>query len=561
MPARLPSLRRRIPAVPAEPTDPELLPVVPDLVAPPPLRMPRAAVRWIVPAVLLGGGAATAMAWWLLSGLPRLPKVAEEATARQGAIQTSLALAAGIGAAVTLMLAFRRQRHQEHAAHVTTYLAERNARLAEQVAEHNRQDAIERRVTELYTKAVEQLGHTGAAVRLGGLYSLERLAQGNSEHRQTIVNVICAYLRMPYVPPGVTTPGTAPPGPWAAPTGDGQGEQQVRLTAQRILAEHLRDDRSSRRHETAVVGSRFWEGMRIDLTGATLIDLDLAHCHLNDARFDEVTFQGDAGFNGAVFHGDAGFRGATCTGSADFAEATFQGKVRLSEGTFGETRFTRATFHETADLRETRFTGDAVFTEVTFHGGADFRRSAFAEDAGFTEAAFHRETRFDRVAFAGDVRFTKAVFHGVTWFTWAAFHGDRGAWLNDVTFHGGVDFREVVFTGDVWFDRTVFHGVVGFIKAVFHQAAGFGEVGFGLSVGFEDAVFAGFAVFDRTIFHGRAAFTRVTLTEDTRFDDVQVMQSGGHYVWPTGWTVVPRSDGSGTLRRDDAESSDEDPSV
>src|SRR5262249_33582048 len=53
---------------------------------------------------------------------------------------------------------------------------------------------------ELYTKAVEQLGSDKAPVRLGGLYALERLAQDNSAHRQTIVNVICAYLRMPFSP-------------------------------------------------------------------------------------------------------------------------------------------------------------------------------------------------------------------------------------------------------------------------------------------------------------------------------------------------------------------------
>ena len=51
---------------------------------------------------------------------------------------------------------------------------------------------------ELYAKAVEQLGHEKAPVRLGALYSLERLAQDKPERRQTIVNVICAYLRMPF---------------------------------------------------------------------------------------------------------------------------------------------------------------------------------------------------------------------------------------------------------------------------------------------------------------------------------------------------------------------------
>ncbi|MEV4075213.1 hypothetical protein [Nonomuraea fuscirosea] len=39
--------------------------------------------------------------------------------------------------------------------------------------------------------------------RLGGLYALEQLAQDNRDPvlRQTVVDVICAYLRMPYTPP------------------------------------------------------------------------------------------------------------------------------------------------------------------------------------------------------------------------------------------------------------------------------------------------------------------------------------------------------------------------
>jgi hypothetical protein len=48
------------------------------------------------------------------------------------------------------------------------------------------------RITDLYIKPVEQLGSDKAPVRLGGLYALERLAQGNPDQRQTIVNVPCA---------------------------------------------------------------------------------------------------------------------------------------------------------------------------------------------------------------------------------------------------------------------------------------------------------------------------------------------------------------------------------
>ncbi|MFC7713156.1 hypothetical protein [Nonomuraea recticatena] len=90
--------------------------------------------------------------------LDKLP-IAEQISARIEAARTALAAAAGVGAAVTLMLAVRRQRHQKLATWHTTH------------------DAAERRVTELYTKAAEQLGNARAPVGLAGLYALERLAQ------------------------------------------------------------------------------------------------------------------------------------------------------------------------------------------------------------------------------------------------------------------------------------------------------------------------------------------------------------------------------------------------
>lgn len=100
-----------------------------------------------------------------------------------------------------LYLAARRQRTQE------LELAQREKVQAhvEQVAEHDQWDAAARRVTDLYGKSVEQLGSDKAAVRLGGMYALERLAQDNPEQRPTVVSVFCAYLRMSFEPP-VTPP-------------------------------------------------------------------------------------------------------------------------------------------------------------------------------------------------------------------------------------------------------------------------------------------------------------------------------------------------------------------
>ncbi len=104
---------------------------------------------------------------WLLAIVGHAAPGTGQANARLDAVRTGLAAGAGAGAAVGLMLAFRRQHHQEIATVLTDL------------------DATERCITELYTKAVEQLGNDRAPVRLGGLYALERLAQDNPAHRRS----------------------------------------------------------------------------------------------------------------------------------------------------------------------------------------------------------------------------------------------------------------------------------------------------------------------------------------------------------------------------------------
>lgn len=159
------------------------------------------------------------------------------------AIRTAGALLVGTGGAVALLLAARRQRSTE-----LTLV-------------HTNRDATERRITELYTKAADQLGSDQAPVRLAGLYALERLAHSTAEHRQSIVNVICAYLRMPYQPPpecpltrsggyrdpiprrrrhrALTHRPPEPPPPVPRHQ-QAQEERQVRLAAQEILTRNLR---------------------------------------------------------------------------------------------------------------------------------------------------------------------------------------------------------------------------------------------------------------------------------------------------------------------------------
>ncbi|WP_143229770.1 hypothetical protein [Actinophytocola xanthii] len=124
-------------------------------------------------AVLVAGVAWLATAWLLNEAA----EAKDPPAARVEAIKTGLSIGAGTGGVFALLLAVRRQWHQEVATTATEL------------------DATERRVTELYTAAVEQLGSDKAVVRQGGLYALERVAQDNPVHREIVINVLCAYLR------------------------------------------------------------------------------------------------------------------------------------------------------------------------------------------------------------------------------------------------------------------------------------------------------------------------------------------------------------------------------
>jgi len=167
------------------------------------------------------------------------------------AIKTGLTVAAGTGGFLALLLAFRRQRSTEIIAAETREAQEREHQQRDRAADASELDAEQRRITELYTKAADQLGSEKAPVRLAGLHALERLAQNNADQRQTIVDVICAYLRMPYTSPEDQSPADDAPPKAHTHYERRRQELQVRLTAQRILGAHLRPK----------AGEAFWAGI------------------------------------------------------------------------------------------------------------------------------------------------------------------------------------------------------------------------------------------------------------------------------------------------------------
>jgi hypothetical protein len=126
----------------------------------PPIRI----LRWQV--VLLGGitvlvATAAVTAWlWTVAGNDRQLRIE--------AIKTGFPVGFGLGGLALILLTARRQWLQERAQAHQEYVAANNKAHQEQVAAAIEHDATERRITELYIKAVDQLplcqGRLGHAV-------------------------------------------------------------------------------------------------------------------------------------------------------------------------------------------------------------------------------------------------------------------------------------------------------------------------------------------------------------------------------------------------------------
>ncbi|GGU80842.1 hypothetical protein GCM10010178_84470 [Lentzea flava] len=346
-------------------------------------------------AIALLTAAVVTVLWWpVTNGLTGKDLV----SARLEALRVGLSVGLGGGGLFALYLAWRRQRSTE------ADLDNRERALAHQlqVAEATERDAEARRITDLYTKAVEQLGSDKAPVRLGGLYALERLAQDNPGQRQTIVNVWCAYLRMPFTPPEKLLPGPDADEKVLLEHRERVQEREVRLTAQRLLVDHLRTGPDEDRPV-----STYWADIDVDLTGAALVDFRFDRCQVRNASFQHAVFAGLTVFSEATFTGDARFISATFADPAEFVMTTFGGYAFFTSVTFaGRAHFSWVTFTSSASFDEAAFTGDTTFDQVKFDELTEFRGAAFTGPATFRDCSFTE--RPDRPDFRS-VTFTHGI--------------------------------------------------------------------------------------------------------------------------------------------------------
>ncbi|MEU9742891.1 pentapeptide repeat-containing protein [Micromonospora chersina] len=272
--------------------------------------------------------AVTGVAAWFMWDAAQVPAklitspdlAVRAAQLRVDVIRNILAVGAGTGGLIALFLALRRQYVKERVDYADQVYKDRTAG-------DTKHDATERRVTDLYVKAAEQLGSEKAAVRLAALYALERLGQDNREHRQTIVDLLCAYLRMPSKLP-------AEIGKRRDPRERDEEDQklyhefQVRLAVQKILIKHLRYStlRRGRTPASCVVSGSpsFWEDISVDLSGAVLPSLNFGRCAVRSINLDGARIDADADFSEIVCIEQALFREARFGRGSNFWNANFE---------------------------------------------------------------------------------------------------------------------------------------------------------------------------------------------------------------------------------------------
>jgi hypothetical protein len=243
-------------------------------------------------ALLLGGALLWLVVWWLPPHF--YPPLEPSVVAGQGGVQLENerlklqneargTLLQGLGGAVLLLGA------------AFTWQQLRTAR--------------EGQITDRYTKAVDQLGNKELAVRLGGIYALQRIARDSKDDRATIAEVLCAYARSVERDPRTEQDLESHTFEKRAP------DVQAALT---VLAEWWR----------RVGGEPEWRDLHgADFQDARLDRARLSHAHFYDAQLQGAKLRGarlvEANFSRAQLQ-NADLREADLTG-ANFYGAKLEG--------------------------------------------------------------------------------------------------------------------------------------------------------------------------------------------------------------------------------------------
>ncbi|MFL6144680.1 MAG: pentapeptide repeat-containing protein [Labedaea sp.] len=328
--------------------------------------------------VLLAFGVLAVVTGWLLAG---------GGINRGESLKTGGLAAGSVVALYALWLNDRRSRVEEQRQEIERRrqeleteryaLEQRRQDLEHQRAEHDR----ERVADERFARAVELLGSAADQVQVGAMHALVGLARSRPAYTQTVLDVLCAYLRRPFDHPRYAATATrgAPEPDDDLPRERERRELadrtlQVRATAQRLIADLL-----------PPITEPDPPHYDLDLHGATLEYFDISDRVVGQIRARTATFYEATNLRGTRITKDAWFTRARCWGRFYAEGAVFEARCWFSgfaaEGTVsyagvefhGETKFARSRFAGPVSFLDARFAGAVDLADTVFSNGLDLR--------------------------------------------------------------------------------------------------------------------------------------------------------------------------------------------
>lgn len=312
--------------------------------------------------VLLSFGALAMVTGWVL---------AEGGVNRGEALKTGGLAAGSVVALYALWLNDRRRRVDEQRQEIERKrqdldnqryeLEQRRQDLENRRSDHDR----ERVADERFARAIELLGNDADQVRVGAVHALAGLARSRNSYTQTVLDVLCSYLRRPFDHPEYAEIRGEKPEKLDERASD--RERQVRRTVQVSIADLL----PSASEQDAPIYD-------LDLHGATVEYFDIAEKVIGQLRARAMNLYQANALWGMRIHGPAWL-----TGSHSW------GRLRAHDTVFHDRAwFSRFEAKGLVTLERSQFQGDVSFANAIFRGPVSFQDSIFAGSVDMSHSRF-----------------------------------------------------------------------------------------------------------------------------------------------------------------------------
>jgi uncharacterized protein YjbI with pentapeptide repeats len=201
-------------------------------------------------------------------------------------------------------------------------------------------------------------------VRVGAMHALAGLSRSRPEYTQTVLDVLCAYLRRPFDHAHYARLRGAE---GVSESADADRERQVRLTAQRLIGELLPETGNGR-------GPTY----NLDLTGAALEYFDISERVVGQLTARSANLYEANAFRGMEVYGDAWFTAAHSWGKFIAQETTFHKRAW----------FSNFEADQLVDFKQAKFDGVAKIAQSRFDGKVILRGSRFAQPIDLNHSSF-----------------------------------------------------------------------------------------------------------------------------------------------------------------------------